>query len=67
MKLPPAASHPKLEALLHATVKHKMTPGEIWDQRVSFVYGQLMYCAPKTTREEAAATVTETYGPRPKD
>ncbi len=67
MKLPPSPPRLELEALLRAEAEREITSGEIWDQRVSFVYGQLMDCASNTTREEAVATVTETYGPRPKD
>lgn len=43
----------------------KLTPAEIWDQRVSFVFGQLMDCAPHITREEVEARAVEMYGPRP--
>ncbi len=57
---------PELEKLLRAARKHKMTPREIWDQRISFVYGQLMDSAPRVTKEDIIARATEMYGPRPK-
>ena len=56
---------PTLDELLRKAAAHKMTPREIWDQRVSFVYGQMMDCAPDITREEVERRVIEMYGPRP--
>lgn len=58
---------PELDALLKKSAKYVMTPAEIWDQRVSFAFGQLMDCSPNTTREQVIARATETYGPRPDD
>ena len=55
----------ELDDLLKKAAEHKMTPREIWDQRISFVYGQLMDCAPQVTREEVEARVIEMCGPRP--
>ncbi len=52
-----------LEELLKKAAQHIMTPQEVWDQRVSFVYGQLMES--NVTREEVEKRATETYGPRP--
>jgi len=57
----------ELDDLLEKAAKHRMTPGEIWDQRVSFVYGQLMDCNPQRTREEIEKHATEMYGPRPEN
>ena len=34
-----------------------MTPAEIEEQTISFVYGQLMDCAPGITREQVAEIV----------
>lgn len=41
MKASKAPPRPKLDALLERSRNYVMTPQEIWDQRVSFVYGQL--------------------------
>lgn len=48
----PPAPNPQLEALLRVAASHKMTREEIQEQRVSFVYGQLMNCAPDVTKED---------------
>lgn len=61
------AENTKLQALLEKAAQHKMTPAEIWDQRVSFVYGQMMDCAPNITLEQIEAAATKRYGPRPED
>ena len=63
MKLPPTKPNPELDCLLKAAANHVMTPREIWLQRVSFVFGQLMES--KVTREEVEARAVETYGPCP--
>jgi len=55
-----------LEKLLKEAAKHKMSPQEIWDQRVSFAYGNLMDCVPRITREGVEQVATELYGPRPR-
>lgn len=55
----------KLMRLLEESTKRPMTPQEIWDQRVSFVYGQMMDCAPHITREDIERQATKIYGPRP--
>ena len=57
---------PVLLALLKASATHSMTPREIWQQRVSFVYGQMMDCAPELTREDIERKAEEVYGPCPK-
>lgn len=44
---------------------HKMTLQELWDQRVSWVYGNIGMSNPNVTREMVEKTVAETYGPRP--
>lgn len=61
--LPPA--RPELEALLKIAATHVMTPREIWDQRVSFVFGQMMDCAPGVTRQQVEDIAVREYGPRP--
>jgi hypothetical protein len=63
----PIPLDPALEALIEKARHHVMTPAEIWDQRVSFVYGQMMDCAPEITREQVEARVTEMHGPRPSE
>lgn len=65
MKLPTSKAHPELDALLKKAAHHVMTPAEIWDQRVSFAYGQMMDCAPNITREDVEKRATELHGPRP--
>lgn len=56
----------ELEELLRRAAQHVMTPGERWDQRVSFVYGQMME-NPIVTRDMVVEQVTKTHGPRPAD
>ncbi len=48
---------PELLKLLKAVAKHVMTPEEIFEQKVSFVYGQLMDCAPNVTKEEVRRAI----------
>jgi len=55
---------PELERLLEAAKGHVMTPREIWLQRVSFVYGQLME-VPNVTREHVEQAAVDQYGPCP--
>lgn len=57
--------HKAIEILLKAAAGRKLTPAEIWDQRVSFVYGQLMNCRLETTKEQVRQRAIEFYGPRP--
>lgn len=57
----------RLNYLLAQAAKHKMTPGEIWDQRVSWVFGQLMDTHPDVTRAEVVKRIEAHYGPRPVD
>lgn len=57
----------KLDKLLKIAASRKMTAAEIWEQRISFVYGQLMDCAPHITRDEIELRAIETYGPKPVD
>ncbi len=64
MRLPPPPPRPDLDAMLKASVNHELTPGERWDQTVSFVYGNLPDGNP-TTREQIEAGMIETHGPRP--
>lgn len=53
-----------LEELIKEALKYEMTPQDIWDQRVSFAYGNQSYDStiPRRTFEEIA---TKVYGPRP--
>lgn len=52
--------------LLKDATKHKMTAREIWQQRVSFVYGQLPDNA-VATREDVERNAVRVYGPCPED
>ena len=54
----------KLIRLLADAAARPLTPGEIWDQRVSFAYGQMME-NPQVTREMVERQATALYGPRP--
>lgn len=57
--------HPELEKLLeHALAHGPMTKANLWDQRVSWVYGNLPYDSP-LTREDIEARMEKMYGPRP--
>lgn len=64
MKLKPSPINPQLQEMLERAKRHKMTPREIWLQRVSFVSGQLMD-NPNITREMVEEEATKTYGPCP--
>ncbi len=62
----PCPTRPELEELLKKAKKYCLTPQDIWDQRVSFVHGQLMNCSPATTKEDIIKAATKIYGPRPR-
>ena len=64
MRLPQLKSHPELDELIKKSRNHKMTPGEIWDQRISWAYGNLPHDS-TTTREQVEKRAIEIYGPRP--
>jgi hypothetical protein len=56
-------SHPDLERLLEqARNLPPMTPEQVRQQRISFVYGQLMDCAPNVTREQVERAHDSIYG-----
>lgn len=65
MTLHPSTPRPGLDALLKAAAGRKMTPGEIWEQRLSFVYGNLSMSNPNVTKEMVRKSIEETYGPKP--
>lgn len=65
LTLRPSTPRPELDALLKAAAGRKMTPAEIWDQRLSFVYGNISLSNPDVTKEMVRKSVEETYGPRP--
>ncbi len=67
MRIPPSPDRPALDKLLKKAARHKMTPAERWDQRISFAYGQLMDCRPNVSRQDIIDAATHMYGPRPKD
>lgn len=62
-----APNRPDLDMLLEKAKDIPITPSMLWDQRVSFVYGQMMDCNPGITREQVGARAVEQYGPRPDD
>lgn len=67
MKIPPSKPHPELDALIaESRARGPLTPAEIWDQRISFAYGNSMD-NPDVTREMVTKRATEMYGPRPSD
>ena len=49
---------------LREVAEQPMTPQMIWDQRVSFAFGQMME-NPDVTREMVERQATALYGPRP--
>jgi len=58
---------PVSEELLRALEDVKMpTEAELWEQRVSFAYGNLSLHNPKITRQDVERAATELYGPKPK-
>jgi len=68
MRLPPSKPHPTLDELLaKAKARGPLTPGEIWDQRISFAYGNGALSNDRITREMVEALAIEIYGPRPVD
>lgn len=65
MRLKPAPDRPDLTRLLINAAKVKMTPAQIREQRISFVFGQLME-SPNVTREMVEAEHDRLYG-KPND
>src|SRR5690606_22508806 len=66
-KLPwkPGQTNPELLRLLEEARNHVMTPAEIYEQRISFVYGNLSIENDKITKGMVRKWVEETYGPPP--
>jgi len=54
----------RLLELIEEARNHVMTPREKWQQRVSFVYGNMPFSS-TVTREQVEAQITEEYGPCP--
>jgi hypothetical protein len=50
-----------LETLIREAASRKMTPAEVFEQRVSFVYGMLSHNSP-LTKEDVRARLAEKYG-----
>lgn len=50
----------ELERLLKEAASRPMTPDELFDQRVSFVYGQMMDCHPDITKDEVRKHLEKT-------
>lgn len=42
----------EMQRILEEAAGHKMTPDELFEQKVSWVYGQMMDCDPTITKEE---------------
>jgi hypothetical protein len=57
---------PKLAEMLKMARTYQMTDAEVRAQRISFVYGQLMDCAPHITKDQIAAEHDRIYG-KPQD
>jgi len=55
-----------LDQRLSRAKYHVLTPREIWQQRISFVYGNLMDNS-NVTREMVEATAIKEYGPCPEE
>lgn len=62
---------PSLDELLRQSIEAVAQMSDLerarmyWDQRISFVYGQMMDCAPHITRDQIEAEAIRVYGPRP--
>lgn len=57
----PSTPHPELEALIERVRDHKMTDDEVFEQRLSFVYGQLP-AGSGLTREQVREQLARHYG-----
>lgn len=55
----------KLDRLLERAKQHKMTPQEIWDQRVSFAHGNQRLSGEEIPRQRFVEAAIKIYGPRP--
>ena len=54
---------PELTAALERAKNHVMTPAEIFEQRVSFVFGQQDYDSPvQRTKDEIRQSLAAIYG-----
>ena len=63
--LTPAPQRPDLDKLLEtALARGPMMPEELFEQKVSFVYGQMMDCAPDITKEQIRERLREEVEPR---
>ena len=52
-------ARPDLQRLLEEAAKRPMTPEERFEQKVSFVYGQLAFSNPDITKEQVRAHLRE--------
>ncbi len=62
--IPKLETSPELIQLLKEAAQHVMTSREVWQQRVSFTFGQLME-VPGVTREHVVQAAVEMYGECP--
>lgn len=54
-----------IDEMIDIARRHKMTPAELWDQRVSFSHGNVAIENPDVTREMTELAAVRRYGPRP--
>ena len=55
----------ELQRLLEQARNIVITPQQLWDQRVSWAYGNAKLSNPLITKEMVAAEAVKIYGPRP--
>ena len=56
-------NNPKLDRLLKEAAGRNMTPAERREQQISFVYGQMMDCAPHLTKDDVRRIAGEKSEP----
>ncbi len=61
----PTPKRSRLDELLKEARSYEMTPAERWDQRINFVYGQLMDSKSVISRQQVINHAIKMYGPRP--
>ena len=57
-----APNRPELDRLLKEAAKRPMTTADWREQRISFVYGQMMNCAPHLTKDDVRRIDAEMRG-----
>lgn len=56
-----------LESLIERSRSHIMTPREEWQQRASFVFGNVHLANEAITREQVEARLVAEFGPCPSE